>query len=116
MYSDAIFIHKFLQDRDDNFYAKYLEELSAEKITQGTFVAKAGSSPEYVYFIMNGIVMNTTTNRYYESGQILNHDCIVRKTSVQHNYIAHTDIAVFRYDKETFLKICEQFPDFDEDV
>lgn len=27
MYQDAIFIHRFLQDRDDNFYSHYLEEL-----------------------------------------------------------------------------------------
>ena len=33
MYRDAILIHgKFLQDRDENFYAKYLEELQTEKI------------------------------------------------------------------------------------
>ena len=27
MYYDVINIHKFLQDRDDDFYSKYLEEL-----------------------------------------------------------------------------------------
>lgn len=36
--------------------------------------------------------------------------------TVRHNYIANTDIAVFRYEKETFLKICEQFPDINEDI
>jgi hypothetical protein len=61
MYADAIFIHRFLQDRDDNFYAKYLEELTSEKFSKGSIIAKAGSHPEYMFMIMNGIVINSDT-------------------------------------------------------
>ena len=68
MYADAIFIHRFLQDRDDNFYAKYLEELTPEKIPKGSVITKAGSSPDCVYLIMGGIVMNINSERYFESG------------------------------------------------
>ena len=69
MYYDAILIHsKFLKDRDENFYAKYLQELQTEKIQRGSFITRAGVAPEYVYFIMNGIIMNQETQRYFESG------------------------------------------------
>lgn len=75
-----------------------------------------GSSPEYVYFIMNGIVMNQETQRYFESGQMINHDTIFQKQSCKNNLVAHTEVAVFKYEKETFLKICETFPDISEDI
>lgn len=58
LYEDAIKIHRFLQDRDDNFYSKYLEELQPQKFKAGTSIAKAGSEPTFVYFIMHGIIHN----------------------------------------------------------
>ena len=35
LFKDAIKIHRFLQDRDDNFYSKYLEELQPKKFSAG---------------------------------------------------------------------------------
>ena len=58
MYKDAIYMHKFLQDRDENFYAKYLEELQSEKLSKGTFISKVGTPPDFVFFIVHGIVLN----------------------------------------------------------
>lgn len=56
LYADAIYIHRFLQDRDDNFYAKYLEELASEKYNKGDYLIKKGNKPENVIFIMSGVV------------------------------------------------------------
>ena len=68
LYQDAIFVNRFLQDRDDKFYSKYLEELKSQRFVQGDVIAKTGNKPENVYFIMNGVVYNSTTKRYFEAG------------------------------------------------
>ena len=58
LYADAIFMHRFLQDWDDDFYAKYLEELRSERINKGEYLVKKGNKPESVIFMMTGIVQN----------------------------------------------------------
>lgn len=68
LYSDAIFMHRFLQDRDDDFYAKYLEELKSEKINKNEYLVKKGNKADSVIFIMKGIVQNQSTGRYFEGG------------------------------------------------
>ena len=68
VYQDAILVNKFLQDRDENFYCKYLEELLPDHFNRGQSIAKAGNRPEFVYFIMNGVVKNSKTKRYFEAG------------------------------------------------
>lgn len=102
LYQDAILVNRFLQDRDDNFYCKYLEELKSEKFNRGDTIAKAGNNPEFVYFIMNGVVKNVTTSRFFESGQMLNHDCCLLKQFIQHDYIAETDVSVLKYERAIF--------------
>ena len=61
LYQDAITVNRFLQDRDDNFYSKYLEELKSERFVKGDVISKIGNRVENVYFIMNGVVCNQTT-------------------------------------------------------
>lgn len=116
LYADAIFINRFLQDRDDDFYAKYLEELQADKIPKGAYMIKAGNQPEYVYFIMSGVILNETSQRFFESGQMINHDNILNRSSIACDYVAHTDVGVLKYTKETFLQILEQFPEIEDNV
>lgn len=104
---DAIVTHKFLQNRDDNFYSKYLEELQSEKFNANDLICKHSNSPEFVYFIMSGVVKNARTNRYFEPGQMINHDCILRKTKIIDNSLAETDVTVLKYEKESFLLILD---------
>ena len=61
LYQDAITVNRFLQDRDDNFYSKYLEELKSERFVKGDVISKIGNRVENVYFIMNGVVCNQST-------------------------------------------------------
>ena len=82
LYQEAIFVNRFLQDRDDNFYSKYLEELKTQRFVKNDVISKSGNKAECVYFIMNGVVHNQTTDRYFEAGQMINHDCIAEKTLI----------------------------------
>ena len=116
LYSDAIFMHRFLQDRDDDFYAKYLEELKSEKINKGEYLVKKGNKPESVIFIMQGIVHNQTTARYFEGGQIINQECVINQTLIRDDYVCKTDVTVLKFDPQVFLNIIDQFPDVDEDI
>jgi len=68
LYQDAILVNRFLQDRDDNFYSKYLEELKSDRFNRGDTIAKTGNKADFVYFIMNGVVKNISTGRFFESG------------------------------------------------
>jgi hypothetical protein len=68
LYQDAIKVHRFLDDRDDNFYSRYLEDLKSDRFVKDDIIAKKGNTPDFVFFIMNGVVHNQTTNRYFEAG------------------------------------------------
>ena len=102
LYQDAILVNRFLQDRDDNFYSKYLEELKQERFVKGDVISKIGNRVENIYFIMNGVVLNKTTNRYLEAGQMINYEYILQKTFITQNTVAETDVSALKYDRETF--------------
>ena len=108
--------NRFLQNREDSFYAKYLEQLSNETFEKNSVVAKLGKEPDSVFFIMKGIVYNETTERYYKAGQHVNMDCVFQKTLITQHCIANTEVLCLKCNAATFLKICEQFPDIQEDV
>lgn len=65
---------------------------------------------------MNGVVHNQTTDRYFEAGQMINHDCITEKTLITQDCVAETDVSVLKYDRDTFQLIIDQFPDINEDL
>lgn len=116
MYQDAILIHRFLQDRDDAFYSHYLEELQVERFSQSDLIAQAGTQPQFVLFIMNGVVKNNSTGKFYEAGHMINHDSIVRKIDIIHDFVAETEVVVLKYEKQVFEQIMDTFPDFYEDI
>lgn len=107
LYQDAILVNRFLQDRDDNFYSKYLEELKQERFVKGDVISKIGNRVENIYFIMNGVVLNKTTNRYLEAGQMINYEYILQKTFITQNTVAETDVSALKYDRETFQNILD---------
>jgi CRP-like cAMP-binding protein len=107
LYQDAINVNRFLEDRDDNFYSRYLEELKTERFVKGDVIAKKGNRPEFVYFIMNGVVHNKTTNRYFEAGQMINHDFIMLQTPITEEYVAESDVSALKYEREIFKQILE---------
>ena len=82
LFQKAIKSHRFLQGREDDFYAKYLEELKSDKFTINDIIAKKGNSPDFVYFIMNGVVQDTYTTRYFECGQMINQDVVLKKQKI----------------------------------
>ena len=96
-----------MQDRDDNFYSRYLEELESDKFASGDLISKEGNDPTHVFFIMNGVVHNTTTNRYFERGQMLNHGEVMTFTPIENDLWAKTEVSVLKYDKHTFSLILD---------
>ena len=115
-YSQAINVHRFLQNRDDSFYAKYLEELKDEQFNSGEIIVKEGNQADCVYFIMSGVVQNLSTNRYFESGQMINYDLIMKNAEIQHTYKAISEVSLLKYDRVIFKQILDQFPDMLEDI
>ena len=65
---------------------------------------------------MSGVVKNLNTERYFEAGQMINHDAVFNHTDVLHDYHCETDVSTVKYSKETFLNICKQFPLIQEDM
>jgi signal-transduction protein with cAMP-binding, CBS, and nucleotidyltransferase domain len=116
MYQNAIFVHKFLQDRDDEFYSHYLEELKVERYNQGEIIVTVDTSVDFVYFLMSGIVKNATTSRYFMAGHMINHDCVFSNTPVKYDYIAESKVMLLKYKATVFSQILNQFPDFHEDI
>ena len=102
LYQDAILVNRFLQDRDDNFYGKFLEELKTDRFNKGDTISKAGHSADFVFFIMHGVVKNTTTGRFFESGQMINHDCVLLKKPSSYDFIAETEVSALKYEAATF--------------
>jgi CRP-like cAMP-binding protein len=102
LYKDALFVNNFLKNRDDNFYSKYLEELKSERFNKGDIIAKAGNKLDYVYFIMSGVVQNVTSKRFFEAGQMINHECFIKKTEITQDYIAETDVTAVKYERQIF--------------
>ena len=92
-------VNQFLRNRDDNFYAKYLEELKTERFARGDIIAKSGNKVDSVFFIMSGVVQNQTSKRFFESGQMINHECFIKKTGITQDYVAETDVTAVKYDK-----------------
>lgn len=65
---------------------------------------------------MTGVVKNTSQNRYFEAGHMINHDSILNKTLVTLNYLAETEVMVLKYEAGVFQTILDKFPDFYEDI
>jgi hypothetical protein len=42
MYFDVINVFRFLQNRDDDFYSKYLDQLKVSRFNKRDYIAKAG--------------------------------------------------------------------------
>ena len=47
---------------------------------------------------------------------MINHDFVMNKTLVLHNYAAYTDVSVLKFEKYTFSLMIDQFRDFKEDL
>lgn len=116
LYQEAIMVNRLLQDRDDSFYVKYLEELKSDRFNRGDIIARKGDQAECVFFIMSGVVKNLSSGRFFESGSMINHDSLLEKKLIQANMVAETDVNVLKYEALTFQQILDQFPDFYEDL
>jgi len=81
LYKDAISMTRILQDRDDNFYSKYLDQLNVQNFFKDELIAMKGRKEDCVYFIIGGLVRNVTTGRYFESGHMINYDCIYQNVN-----------------------------------
>lgn len=61
LYNEAIHLHRLLQNRDETFYGRFLEDLKHDKIIKGDFIVKKGNPVDFVFFIMTGIAKNVDT-------------------------------------------------------
>jgi len=51
---------------------------------------------------MNGVAKNAHSGRFFESGQMINHDCVLNKELIKDNYMAETELSVLKYEVSTF--------------
>lgn len=117
MYSTAIYLFDILQDRHDNFYAKYLYHFSTITFHQNEQLGREGRNEEKVLFILKGIVLNISTNKFFRAGHLINHDCIFKMERQCHTYIANSsEVTVLALDKFIFLNIVDEFDDFEESL
>lgn len=47
---------------------------------------------------------------------MINHDCILKRSKAWDNFTAETEVAMLKYDRDTFLMIVDQFPDVRDDM
>jgi hypothetical protein len=47
---------------------------------------------------------------------MINHDFLINKTLVLHDYAAYTDVSLLKFKKSTFSLIIDQFRDLKEDL
>ena len=87
-----------------------------QKFYKGEFLTEVGRYPQNVYFIIQGIVRNSTTNRFFESGHYINHDTIMNDTVIMCLYEAMNNVTVLKYDKHVFKEILVKFPDMKEEL
>ena len=110
-YKEAINMHPFLQDRDEDFYADYLDELQVDQYTKGEIVAKANTFAIEVFFIMNGVIKNTGNGKFFEACHMVNHEALLLNEKIKDDIVAETDVLVLKYDSETFKEILDKFPE-----
>ena len=53
---------------------------------------------------MSGVIHNTTNDRYFEAGQMVNHIDIYQNTLITESYKAYTEVTAVKFSRETFLK------------
>ena len=82
------------------------------KFNPGEQITKIGNQVDCVLFIMSGIVLNSTTRRYFESGHILNFEYILLNQDILQDHWAESEVQCLKYDKKTFDNILLQFPEF----
>lgn len=54
---------------------------------------------------MNGVIHNTSKNRYYEAGQMVNHISVYQNSLIEEDFKALTEVTAVMYSRETFLII-----------
>ena len=117
LYRDAITMTRLLQDREDNFYSKYLDQLQVKNFFQDDIVASKNRKEENVYFIVGGVVENYDTGRFYESGHMINHDCIFQNQPQYHNYRGFAQVTLtFKYTRDIYLEILENYPEIRAEI
>ena len=80
-------------------------------------ISKSGKLANFIYFITNGLVLNSGTNRYFESGHIINAECVLDNTLVTEDYVADSvEVSVLKYPRDVFLQMINHFPDIEENV
>ena len=88
-----------------------------QRFAKNDVISKIGNTPEFVFFIMSGVVQNETTDRYIEAGQMINHDYIFQNVNISQNCVADTDVVtVLKYSRETFMLVVGAFPDMYEEM
>ena len=76
-----------------------------------------GRYEDEVFFIVGGIVQNFDTKRYFESGHMINHDCIFENVPQPHIYKGFSDTSLtFSFSKEVYLDILESHPEIKNEI
>ena len=65
---------------------------------------------------MNGIVLNKNTGRTFNVGTMFGEGDIIFKRERKDTYLAETECYILKYNRKTFIKIMDDYPDIKIEV
>ena len=86
LYKEVIVTVPFFQNRSEQFYLENLQLLTPLKFIEGANIIKENTKSEELFFILNGEVFNTITNRIFTTGALIGETDIVFKRVILLNY------------------------------
>jgi CRP-like cAMP-binding protein len=116
-YKETIKMFPILQNRANYFYSKYLPKITSRSFYQKEFLAKRMREEKQVYFIIQGVVANRTSMRFYHKGHMLNSLSIYSKQPSQYSLIAFSPIVnTLLFERDDFINILNEFEDLKNDI
>ena len=80
-------------------------------------MAKKGRYEADVIFLLNGVVINVESQRYFEVGHVLNYKSVFLKCESEYTMMAHSqEVDCLIFSEADFMNVCSEFSDFKKDI
>lgn len=86
------------------------------RFEKGTIILEQGSKPNEVCFIVSGQVLNETTGRTLTIGAMFGEGDIIFKRDRKDQYIADTEVYMFKYERKIFEHMMRQYKEMGKEV
>lgn len=81
------------------------------RFDQGVNIWEKGQKPTCVYFVMAGLVSNTSNGRVYIKGQMVGQDEIMFKQERRYSLRSLTECLTMKLERDVFERILKDYPD-----